>query len=86
MISEQTLVIPLTGVAFANSLQDTDKWPKLNKTTVHTMWQLSASDNFRTYELWEDSFTIHIHDFPTQYSPPIHLYSGSTQRSRCRTN
>jgi len=60
MISEQTQVILLTGVAFANSRQDTDKWPKMNKTTAHTTWQLSASDNnFRTYELWEDSFTIH---------------------------
>jgi hypothetical protein len=44
MISEQTLVIPLTGVTFANSRQETGKWPKMNKTTVPTTWQLSASD------------------------------------------
>lgn len=42
-------------------------------------------NNFPTNELWEDSFTIHNHDFPTQYSP-IGLYNGSTQRSPWRTD
>jgi hypothetical protein len=59
------------------------KWPRPRFAQCGNYPQVI--NNFPTNELWEDSFTIHNHDFPTQYSP-IGIYNGSTQRSPCTTD